>query len=239
MAIDLIGIIEHFGELPEKKVFITTDDFIDCRIISTVRALLNYYTKRVIFTCIQETQPHENFTVGVRCSKCGKHYSMQMNRNELTRYIENDIKFKCLDCWESGDNMDCLWEDYRKKSTERFIDKYLTKDRIASDGATIGEKLVIMCGYYVSIDDIANYIKDMPYKDFLSTQYWKLIASDIKKISNKCEKCGASGGELHLHHRTYDHHGYELHNCMDLMVLCKNCHAKEHGIKTDIQAETK
>lgn len=69
----------------------------------------------------------------------------------------------------------------------------------------------------------------MPYNDFLKTRYWQIIRNKkLQSVGKKCELCAATG-ELHVHHKTYEHHGYELVFWeTDLIVLCKDCHAKHH-----------
>lgn len=76
----------------------------------------------------------------------------------------------------------------------------------------------------------AEYLKrleTMPYDDYLATPEWQARAAEVKLLrGNRCEKCG-SRDNLHAHHLTYDRRGHELPS--DLQVLCKDCHAREHG----------
>ena len=44
----------------------------------------------------------------------------------------------------------------------------------------------------------------------------------------RCQVCN-SGLDISVHHRTYDTHGREHSNMMDLVVLCSNCHGLFHG----------
>ena len=72
-----------------------------------------------------------------------------------------------------------------------------------------------------------NELKDMPYKDYLATPEWRGVRSGaLGRANHKCELCNASGVELHVHHKTYERRGEELPE--DLIVLCKDCHAKHH-----------
>lgn len=83
---------------------------------------------------------------------------------------------------------------------------------------------------------VVEYIKSMPYDQFLKTPYWKAIAAHIKEVSmNKCHMCGCTEN-LNVHHKTYDRHGYEhTPNVMyeDLLCLCKDCHTKIHEKDAD------
>lgn len=83
----------------------------------------------------------------------------------------------------------------------------------------------------ISWDIIRIKLMQLEYKDFLKTYYWKAIRLYmIHKNGDHCTLC-SSESNLNVHHKTYDHHGLELFFLDDLIVLCVNCHAKEHGIK--------
>lgn len=71
------------------------------------------------------------------------------------------------------------------------------------------------------------FIAQIPYSEFLKSAYWRSIATFLKDKAGKCELCGAKTG-LVVHHKTYLHHGDEIHHPKDLIVLCRNCHKKEH-----------
>lgn len=81
----------------------------------------------------------------------------------------------------------------------------------------------------VDIDYIASQIKEMPYWDFLKTPYWKGVAR-IMRLRSKlaCQKCG-KGGKTSIHHKTYEHHGYEIYYLEDLICLCDRCHTELHN----------
>jgi hypothetical protein len=70
-------------------------------------------------------------------------------------------------------------------------------------------------------------LKTMPYEVYLQTPEWILKSRQAKEQWHKCQECGRSG-ELHVHHLTYERRGEELPE--DLIVLCKDCHAKVHGL---------
>lgn len=64
------------------------------------------------------------------------------------------------------------------------------------------------------------------YKDYLSTDHWKIIKEKVRiKFNNKCNKCG-SQYRLETHHKTYKNIGKEPMS--DLILLCHNCHYKLH-----------
>jgi len=74
----------------------------------------------------------------------------------------------------------------------------------------------------------ADKLKDMPYKEFLKTDYWKEISYQAKEIANMngygCSLCGDRA--QHTHHKTYERKGKEVME--DLTPLCSVCHAKFH-----------
>lgn len=72
-------------------------------------------------------------------------------------------------------------------------------------------------------------LKQMPYKEFLKSEHWlKVRVSALKRARYKCELCHAQA-VLHVHHKTYEHRGWEDHYLDDLIVLCWSCHGKFHG----------
>lgn len=76
--------------------------------------------------------------------------------------------------------------------------------------------------------DLCKELNALPYQQYLQTRHWKLLRSKaLKKAKGKCQLCNASGQQLDVHHRTYDHKGRE--SLSDLIVLCHDCHSKFHG----------
>jgi 5-methylcytosine-specific restriction endonuclease McrA len=51
----------------------------------------------------------------------------------------------------------------------------------------------------------------------------------LEKANGCCEKCGKSSGEFHLHHIIPLHRG-GFHEENNIIVLCIECHRKEHLI---------
>jgi len=69
-------------------------------------------------------------------------------------------------------------------------------------------------------------LKTMPYGEYLQTDEWQETRRKaLKRAQFKCQLCN-SGGQLNVHHRTYERRGEEDYT--DLIVLCKNCHSKHH-----------
>jgi hypothetical protein len=72
-------------------------------------------------------------------------------------------------------------------------------------------------------------IKKLTYQQFLGTAYWFAVASVAKaRAGMRCQVCNQGKG-ISVHHRTYDTHGSEHNNMMDLVVLDELCHGMFHG----------
>lgn len=79
------------------------------------------------------------------------------------------------------------------------------------------------------INAIRNYIKAIPYSDFIKTGYWKILSYKAKKKAGfKCVVCDSTEN-LQAHHKHYDNHGDITKEVDDLVCLCAECHAKIHG----------
>ena len=73
--------------------------------------------------------------------------------------------------------------------------------------------------------------KNLPYKDFLKSPYWLIVKQKVlSRDKYRCSKCGHNRF-LQIHHLTYKNHLYEHKNLQDLIIVCKTCHEKEHGLK--------
>lgn len=66
------------------------------------------------------------------------------------------------------------------------------------------------------------------YDDYLLSPHWLEFKKEVLKFyGKKCSHCGDTK-KLNVHHLNYDCLGKETFN--DVIVLCQNCHKKEHGI---------
>lgn len=77
-----------------------------------------------------------------------------------------------------------------------------------------------------------NNLKSMGFKsysEFLLSEWWHVKLNAIYFAKGKiCELCGSTR-KLTIHHKTYEHLGNEP--LKDILVLCKNCHMREHVIE--------
>jgi 5-methylcytosine-specific restriction endonuclease McrA len=66
------------------------------------------------------------------------------------------------------------------------------------------------------------------YTAYLRSPEWNARRrAALKRAGFKCSRC-PSTTRLHVHHKSYERLGEELPR--DLLVLCDQCHRKEHGI---------
>ena len=111
-------------------------------------------------------------------------------------------------------------DGYNRKEARSFSSKFIKQSDLALDLASVSAKIL-----------------KMPYADFLRTTYWQGVAYTIKKRARyTCEICG-SKEDLVAHHKTYEHHGDEIHHLDDLQCLCRSCHEKIHDKVTGIPTE--
>lgn len=76
-----------------------------------------------------------------------------------------------------------------------------------------------------TIDGVRDMAADRAaYSAYLGSETWRLRRARLIKAT--CEKCGR-GGDLVLHHKTYEHVGHE--RPWELATLCPGCHSKLHA----------
>ncbi|MDF1594241.1 MAG: hypothetical protein P1P89_22245 [Desulfobacterales bacterium] len=73
--------------------------------------------------------------------------------------------------------------------------------------------------------------RQLEYRKFLNSEAWAKIRCDIIMLrGSRCEVCQVDKKVVNVHHLNYDKPwGEEEDN--DLIVLCRECHTTEHGIK--------
>lgn len=77
-------------------------------------------------------------------------------------------------------------------------------------------------------DATTEKYRAMPYEQYLRTVHWRAFRAWILKERGRCcERCEERYGEIDVHHVTYDNLGREKPE--DVIVLCRECHDKEHG----------
>ena len=78
-------------------------------------------------------------------------------------------------------------------------------------------------------DSYLYYLRELPYKDYLKTWYWKMTRElALTRNKYRCVVCDCEKN-LNVHHKRYEHRGEEYKYPDDLVVLCKECHGKYHN----------
>ena len=68
------------------------------------------------------------------------------------------------------------------------------------------------------------------YEKFLNSNFWRLLRKEKIKLSGRrCSRCGARR-PLQCHHVTYPADWYDT-VLSDLMVVCRTCHQRIHGVE--------
>ena len=71
-------------------------------------------------------------------------------------------------------------------------------------------------------------LRRLPYWSYLKSKHWELVRRRALAVAEgRCFYCGTNE-HLDVHHLTYRRKGCELDE--DLIVLCRVCHAAEHGL---------
>lgn len=119
----------------------------------------------------------------------------------------------------------------QQKQDEIYIESYLNPKRKWYREVPPKQRIDLIRYANVNWTVISDYIRDMDYRDFLATPYWKAIAAHTRyKAGYRCQLCN-SGSYLTTHHRNYDVHGWEHAHMHELIVLCNYCHEKFHDIE--------
>lgn len=94
-----------------------------------------------------------------------------------------------------------------------------------------GDEFIALCNA-VDQDELRRRIKEMDYRDFLSTVYWRKIRDMVLvRDGCMCRAC-SSTHSLRVHHNDkYKSHGAEHNHLLCLSCLCDPCHKLFHGIE--------
>lgn len=113
--------------------------------------------------------------------------------------------------------------EYERYDDARKIELKLNKQGIVD---LIEEE--IATNEYKEWIKFANELWEKDRVKYYQTEHWKRLSREARQFyQNKCRLCGKSGGELNVHHDSYENLGRETFN--DLILLCKYCHKKHHN----------
>ena len=114
----------------------------------------------------------------------------------------------------------------RSGKTENFRKKYLVPGKAGKGYWLYG---MIADARGADIKSLAADIRRMPYDQFMSTRYWRLVSIQVKQEAHWCcQQCGRHSHDLEVHHEGYNHHGYEMFRYKELRCLCPECHERKH-----------
>lgn len=153
----------------------------------------------------------------------GEFRAMRLYQNRRTRL--NDANTQCS--WV-GKRIEDTKTDYQYRYSSNMNLDYLTSVR------TNGANPFKTFQYIESLSEndeakLAYIIQRMQYPVFLKTAYWFAVSHTVKAKALMCCQVCNSSGVIHVHHRSYQHHGYEHKHLIDLTVLCDSCHGLFHG----------
>jgi DNA polymerase III alpha subunit len=139
-----------------------------------------------------------------------KEYTNEYNEDEFSKYISHFLEKHHISHFDDEDFINDL---VRVRNVELFYIEEKNDEKIEENALK----------YTENIDEL----KSMPYQDYLETTWWQNLRKiKLHESGNRCQLCNAKNTELHVHHKTYERRGNEL--LSDLIVLCKDCHAKFH-----------
>lgn len=159
---------------------------------------------------------------------------MDYNSKKTKFQVGNDGLVECPECgsiivsfWQSkvaGNILNYVY--FTCKNGHKYCCGFIQKPVAGKNGEITGEHYIeFSCWLLYESDDNSK----INYKEYLLTPEWKAKANAAKeRAGHRCQLCNAEGnnGFLHAHHRTYERLGEELPE--DIIVLCKDCHAKFH-----------
>ena len=111
----------------------------------------------------------------------------------------------------------------------RFDNKDVKNIYLCSPSETIKNRIIYL-DFVEQAIIIKAFVKDYKenYKQYLETSHWQDVRKDkLKEAKYRCQLCGNTNTELHVHHNTYERIGNE--EMSDLIVLCEDCHKKFHN----------
>lgn len=189
------------------------------------------------------------YSVEFECESCHSYNITEMGKDQVIYYISHRNKkplkkhwcsrrFLCDECaklereWQEKQKQEwlCIKSANQKDATCTFIKTYCNAGYDFTNPSHNDYRALYNAIRFCDQNKIAEHIREMDYREFLDTPYWKAIARYVKyRAKYKCMLCGKSG-ILNVHHRNYECHGYELQRwSSELICLCDECHRKHHG----------
>lgn len=146
------------------------------------------------------------------CKICGKYISIDKYSKTDSIYYEDGYLTECKECVIF--NRENRWSYQRDRHlamlnelSEEELEEYNKK-------------------YPFTMYEVAKKEEEFVYADYLKSELWQAKREiALARAGYKCQLCSKTQN-LNVHHNTYDRIGKELET--DLVVLCRDCHAKFH-----------
>lgn len=175
---------------------------------------------------------HTPYRVEVMCKECGRLFIAELSKTAICKSFSGILCDECKAKQELAkvalkEKQDEYYRNLLDMRTQNFIDTLFSPKELVH----IQHPSKIFKEY---VDDakIKELVNSLSYEAFLGSAYWECIRLyKLKQAGYSCSLCNSKKG-LNVHHRTYTHHGLEhkrIYADQDLIVLCKDCHAKFHG----------
>lgn len=154
------------------------------------------------------------------------HQGQDLTLNGKTRFSWGF--FMCSDCTDrfAAMNQECsrLYQQRQESSQQKSRDALNAAFR--NETLPNWKRFQSLCAVITPED--CEELAALPYRQFLQSAYWTVVKRKALKMADfRCELCN-DHGTVDVHHRTYEHHGYEHAYLEDLTCLCRQCHSKFH-----------
>lgn len=188
----------------------------------------------------------------IECEDCGDVIIRSGSKTLLSEYLsavlpvdadrKRSIRNKNVNvCDACAVKRDDARREHQKKVASENADAAVAKYRNALDLITGEGRLADKNSHRDNFHLICNAIRTfssrrvaewaeerVDYHEYICSEWWRVVSREARRRAKfKCQLC-AGGGELHTHHKTYDHLYVEATHMDDLIVLCADCHEHHH-----------
>jgi len=106
-------------------------------------------------------------------------------------------------------DLDCRLQEFQEQTNQAW-------DRLWGDVLDATERVE------------SKWWSQLAYDEFLASDYWQSVRKAVfARDGHQCKLC-KSTENLQVHHRWYPARGTELKHLDALVLLCSNCHHKQH-----------